>query len=86
MKAQWTDEVVLHLLPHWNMNIPEGTSVDVWAFTNCDQVELFLNGVSQGKKACVQYGHIEWPVTYEQGTIEAIGYKDGLEIIKDKKK
>jgi beta-galactosidase len=85
LKAHWTDEIVLHLLPHWNMDIEEGSSVDVWAFTNCDEVELFINNVSQGKQSREKYGHMEWSVTYIKGSIEAIGYRNGIALIKDKK-
>lgn len=85
MKANWTDKPVLHLLPHWNLDLTEGTPVNVWAFTNCSEVELLINGISQGRKQCQAYSHLEWAVTYEKGTIEAIGYLDGLEVIRDKK-
>jgi beta-galactosidase len=40
-KSQWTNEPVLHLLPHWNWK--EGQQIDVVAYTNCDAVKLFLN-------------------------------------------
>ena len=50
-KSQWTTEPVLHLLPHWNWAGREGQVVPVLAYTNCDTVELFLNGKSYGVKA-----------------------------------
>jgi len=86
MRANWTNEDVLHLLPHWNLNIEEGTQVPVWAFTNLDQVELFINGKSQGKKTCEKYGHVEWDVTYQKGEIKAIGYRDGQPVLEDVKR
>ncbi|QUI24221.1 glycoside hydrolase family 2 protein [Vallitalea pronyensis] len=85
MQSNWTDRDVLHLLPHWNLDLETGENVDVWAFTNCDEVELFINGVSQGRKTCEQYGHLEWSVSYEPGKLEAIGYRDGIEIMRDYK-
>ncbi|SHH52237.1 glycoside hydrolase family 2 TIM barrel-domain containing protein [Clostridium grantii] len=85
MKSQWTDEDVLHLLPHWNMNLPEKSKVNVWTFTNCEEVELFVNGKSKGRKKCEKYGHVEWDVLYEKGTLEAVGFREGIEILRDKK-
>ena len=47
-QSQWTDKPMLHLLPHWNWNGKEGEIVPVICYTNCDTVELFLNGKSFG--------------------------------------
>ena len=44
LKSWWTDEPVLHLSPHWNLSGHEGDSINVWAYSNCDEVELFVNG------------------------------------------
>ncbi|MGA9542886.1 MAG: sugar-binding domain-containing protein [Candidatus Sulfotelmatobacter sp.] len=49
-QSQWTDKPVLHLFPHWNWKGKEGQPVPVTCFTNCDTVELFLNGRSFGVK------------------------------------
>ena len=46
----WTDKPVLHLLPHWNWPGREGEIIPVICYTNCDTVELFLNGKSLGVK------------------------------------
>ncbi|HKO20749.1 MAG TPA: glycoside hydrolase family 2 TIM barrel-domain containing protein, partial [Acidobacteriaceae bacterium] len=46
----WTDKPVLHLLPHWNWSGREGEVISVSCYTNCDTVELFLNGKSVGVK------------------------------------
>jgi len=46
-KSEWTKKDVLHVFPHWNWK--EGETVDLWAYyNNADEVELFLNGESQG--------------------------------------
>lgn len=73
-KSWWTDEPVLHLFPHWNWPGKEGQSIDVWCYSNCKQVELFLNGRSLGRKTMPQYAHLEWKVSYEPGTLSATGY------------
>lgn len=77
LKSWWGKEPVLHILPHWNWTGMEGKEIDVWVYSNCDEVEMFLNKKSLGKKKMEQYGHLEWKVAYTSGTLEAIGYKDG---------
>ncbi len=76
-QSEWTDKPVLHVFPHWNWK--KGQTIDVWAYTNFDEVELFLNGKSLGTKS--KQGddlHLMWRVTYEPGTLKAIGKnKDG---------
>lgn len=75
-QSEWTDEPVLHIFPHWNWN--EGDAVDVWAYFNCDEVELFLNGESQGNKR--KEGddlHVQWPLTFAPGNLKAVGRTNG---------
>jgi beta-galactosidase len=83
LKAWWQNEPVLHLLPHWNWAGKENQSIEVWAYSNCDEIELFLNKKSLGKKTMEKDGHLEWNVNYTPGTLEAIGYKNGKKIITD---
>ena len=46
-QSEWTDKPMLHLFPHWNW-LP-GQTIDLWAYYNqADEVELFINGKSQG--------------------------------------
>lgn len=77
LKAWWTDEPVLHILPHWNLTGHEGEQVSVWVYSNCDEVTLYVNGKNLGRKAMPQGGHLEWTATYEPGSIKAVGYKGG---------
>lgn len=49
-QSQWTTDPMVHVLPHWNWEGNEGKNIPVYAYTNCDEVELFVNGISQGKK------------------------------------
>lgn len=76
-QARWTNQPVLHLFPHWNWVGSEGEMVDVWAFSNMDEVELFLNGNSVGRRAVPEHGHAEWQVAYEAGELMAHGYRNG---------
>ncbi|HSD09234.1 beta-galactosidase GalA [Flavobacterium sp.] len=81
LKSWWQNEPVLHLLPHWNWAGKENQSIEVWAYSNCDEVELFLNKKSLGKKTMEKDSHLEWNVNYTPGTLEAIGYKNGKKIL-----
>jgi beta-galactosidase len=49
-QSQWTQKPMLHLFPHWNWKGREGQFLTVVCYTNCDNVELFLNGKSVGTK------------------------------------
>jgi beta-galactosidase len=49
-QSLWTDRPVLHLFPHWNWPGRNGQVIPVLAYTNCNIVELFLNGRSLGEK------------------------------------
>lgn len=84
LKAWWTTEPVLHVFPHWNWSGKEGQTISVWAYSNCEEIELFLNGQSLGRKPMPQNSHLEWPVTYTPGTLLARGYKAGREILATK--
>jgi beta-galactosidase len=76
-QSWWTDKDVLHISPHWNWQNKWGESIDVWVNSNADNVELFLNGKSLGKKDMPRNGHLQWTVKYEPGKLEAIAYKKG---------
>lgn len=79
-QAWWTDKPVLHLFPHWNWAAKEGQDISVWVHSNCEEVELFLNGVSLGKKATKPYQHLEWNVKYAPGELVAKGIYKGKAI------
>ncbi len=79
-KAWWTQEPVLHLFPHWNWAGREGQEIPVWVHSNCDEVELFLNGVSLGKQTVTPLHHLEWKVRYAPGQLVAKGVRHGVAI------
>lgn len=84
LKSWWTDEPVLHIFPHWNLNGHEGETVSVWAYSNMDEVELFANGKSLGRKEMPKNGHLSWDAVYQPGYIKAIGYKNGKKAMETK--
>lgn len=84
LQSCWTDKAMVHLLPHWNWPDKNGQDIDIWAYSNCKEVELFLNGRSLGKKNTLKNSHLQWMVKYEPGTLLAKGYNDG-KLVADEK-
>lgn len=82
-QSHFTDKPMIHILPHWNQQGREGEVIDVWAYTNCDSAELFLNGQSLGVCDIEKFGHAEWKVAYQPGELKAIGYVKGKEVVSD---
>lgn len=111
-QSQWkkqSEKKVLHILPHWNFENKEllkslGTDlkredniVPVRVYSNIQDVELFLNGNSLGKKSfnkkttdygmeyfegdCERELYLEWLVPFEKGKLEAVGYGENGEVI-----
>ncbi|MBQ8060798.1 MAG: DUF4982 domain-containing protein [Bacteroidales bacterium] len=81
-QARWSDKTVLHVLPHWNWEGKEGQMIPVHVYTNCDKVELIVNGESKGtlERADKQY-RLRWDdVVYQPGKVEAVGWKDGRKV------
>ena len=84
--SHWTDKPMAHIVPHWNFKGLEGESIPVTVYTNCDELELFLNGESLGRKPIEKYGHGEWEVRYVPGTLEVKGYREGKLVAEDQRK
>jgi beta-galactosidase len=85
-KSQWRPEKMVHLLPHWTW--PDdfrGKTIPVWAYTNAQSVELFLNDRSLGVRnwSGVALLHLAWEVPYEPGTLRAVARDDGRDVAED---
>jgi beta-galactosidase len=90
-QSEWTSKPMLYLFPHWNWL--EGQTIDLWAYYNqADEVELFINGKSQGIRKKIPTNsshdgsgilalnteyHVGWRVTFEPGEVKAVSRKDG---------
>lgn len=83
-QSWWSGRKVLHILPHWNWAGREGQRIDVWCFSNLDEVELFLDGISLGRKSMPRNSHLEWMVPYAPGTLMARGYENGRLVAEEK--
>lgn len=77
-QSAWSSDPFVHLFPHWNEppTRDDGT-VEVRSFNNCDAVELFLNGESQGRKERAPYSGLAWDVAWEPGSLEATCHRNG---------
>ena len=84
-KAAYSSEPVLHVFPHWNWQGKEGQPIDVWVYSNCEEVDLLVNGKSQGRKPMPKLGYLSWKVPYEAGGIEAVGYRGDQAVVREKR-
>lgn len=86
-QSQWTTKPMVHVLPHWTHPVMKsGTEIPVWVYSNCDEVELFLDNKSLGKQTPGtqwQEMQCQWMVGWEPGTLIAIGYKDGRKVTQE---
>jgi len=80
-QSEWTTKDVLYIYPHWNWNA--GQTVDVWAYyNNADEVELYLNGQSLGKRSKAGEDlHVMWRVQYAPGALKAVSRKNGVVVL-----
>jgi beta-galactosidase len=81
-QSHWRpDHPMVHILPHWNWSDRAGEVTPVHVFTSGDEVELYLNSESLGKKQKGEYEYrLRWnEVIYEPGELKAVAYKDGAQ-------
>lgn len=80
-QSEWSNQPVLHVLPHWNWET--GQVVDVWVYYNqAEEVELFLNDRSLGTKRKEGNAmHLAWKVPFESGTLKAVSRKHGKAVL-----
>jgi len=81
--ANNTEKPVVHVLPHWNHAGHEKEQIDVWAYSNCDEVELIVNKKSAGRQKVTKYGHCAWKVKYQPGSITVKGYRKGAMVAQE---
>lgn len=66
--------------PVWNYE--DGKAISINAFTNCQEVELFINSRSLGSKKLSDFKNrtISWEIPFEKGTLRAVAKSDGKEV------
>ena len=83
-KSQWTKEPMVHILPHWTWPGKEGVEIPVVAYSNCETVELFLNGKSLGEKVIKDLTDVHWMVPYQPGELLVKGKIGNKEVCSTK--
>ena len=73
----WTQEPMVHLLPHWTHPGLEGRTIPVVAYANAEEVELFQDGRSLGRKPRTDLFECVWQVPYKPGELKAVAYRNG---------
>lgn len=82
----WNDVQIgtAHMSENWNRG--KGEQLSLMTYTNCDEVELRVNGKSYGRKNNVDGSSkdkLKWDgIKYASGYVEALGYKDGQVVAK----
>ncbi len=80
-RSLWTSEPMVHCLPSWDLDDEMiGKNVRIELYSNCQEVELFVNGVSAGRKVHTLGLVSAWEVVYEPGTLRAVGYQNGVQV------
>lgn len=83
-QSQWTSKPMLHLLPHWNWEKTD--TMPVWAYSNCDSVQMVFNGEAfptQVVNKTAKPFHSEWLLPFKPGTIKAYAYRNGVIVATD---
>lgn len=74
LQSWWTTDTVLHIASNWNYK--QSDSVDIIVYSNCKEVELFINDESAGRKQIKMNDFGEWKVKFIPGTLSAVGYNE----------
>ncbi len=83
VKSIWNSEPMIHIMPSWNLHGHNGEEVEVWIYTNQEETELIINGQTLGRKKAERFEPIIYSVYYQPGNIEAIGYSNGKEVVRE---
>jgi beta-galactosidase len=80
-QSVWSDQTVLHILPHWNWQQTDHVDVVVY-FNQADRVDLYLNNRKIGEqlKSADRYDAVFRNVPFEAGELKAISYRAGQEV------
>ncbi|MDR2211982.1 MAG: DUF4982 domain-containing protein [Spirochaetaceae bacterium] len=81
-KAHWTTAPLIHVMPHWTWPGREGENMQLRVFSNCEEAEILVNGLSAGRKACGT-DWTEWELPYAPGVLEAVAYRGGKEAARE---
>ncbi len=80
-RSRWSEMPVVHAFPHWNWDGLEGRTLQVVIYTNCDELELVLNGQLVGVTEVPSTGIATATVIYEPGLLEVRAKRAGAVVV-----
>ena len=81
-QSRWTNKPMIHILPHWTQKAD--SIINVWLYSNCYKVALYLNGSLIGEKLQSNIGskyEFSYNVNYKDGTLVANGYDENNNLV-----
>lgn len=81
-KAEWSKWEWQDVVQHWNWQGYEGKPLEIEVYSSCEEVELFLNDVSLGRKKTNRITEFiaRWNVPFSEGTLRAKGFNGNKEV------
>ena len=79
--ATWASQPAVYMEPEWSMSGKEGQSVTLTVYSNCDRVNLGVNGAGYSSKDIVD-GKAQWTVTYKPGHVDLVGYNKTKAVVR----
>ena len=79
--ARWATEPAVYMEPEWSMSGKEGRQVTLTVYSNCDRVNLGVNGAGYSSKDMVD-GKAQWTVTYRPGKVDLVGYNKNKIVVR----
>jgi hypothetical protein len=79
--ATWSSQPAVYMEPEWSLSGKEGKSVTLTVYSNCDRVNLGVNGAGYSSKDIVD-GKAQWTVTYRPGRVDLVGYNKNKAVVR----
>ena len=76
-RSCWLDQPILEILPHWDF--AEDDTVKIAVYSNCEEITLYLNGKTVGKKTLEKFDSAVFSLPFTPGRLEAVGIRQGME-------
>ena len=83
-QSHWIeDKPIVHIAPHWNWQGMEGKEIPTIVYTNCEEIEIFVNGKSLGREKMEKFTAFNKNVVYEKGELKVVAYNGGKKVAED---
>ena len=79
-KSIWTNEPIVHILPHWTWPGKEGQELHMEAYSNCDEVKVYVNDVLKHTERNTLGNILKFELVYEPGVLKIEGWKEGKKL------